>query len=184
MNSLPTNNRWKRDPDAPKPRRQNSFTSRSSRGRSERGGYGRSERGGYGRSERGGYGRSGRGRQPRAMFRRPDKPAPPRAPDISSMEAFPSLGGARPVKKTTLNFKEKAQGEFNLPKHEVKLPKRMERVQKKEEEVEIDYNDVAAHEDKCELSDAEEYNSSDEAPKRNTMVSLKKKKTVRAPVLN
>ena len=176
MNSLPTNNRWKREPDAPKPRRQNSFTSRSSRGRSGRGGFGR--------SGRGGYGRSGRGRHPRAMFRRPDKPAPPRAPDISSMEAFPSLGGAKPVKRATLNFKEKAQGEFNLPKHEAKLPKRMERIQKEEEEEEIDYNDVAAHEDKCELSDDEEYDSSDEAPKRNTMVSLKKKKTVRAPVLN
>lgn len=163
MDSLPTNNRWKRAPVDPNPRYPKNDSFRSSRGRS----------------------RPGRGRHPRnnRMFRRPEKPPPPKAPDISSMEAFPSLGGNTPnPKKETLDYKTKAQGTFNLPKHKPILPKRNERQPKKEDDEEIDYNNVADYEDKCELSDHDEYDSSDDqAP---TMVSLKKKKTVRAPPLS
>ena len=166
MASLPTNNRWKRDPPTPEKShypKNNSF----SRGRS----------------------RPGRGRHPRnnRLFRRPEKPPPPKAPDISSMETFPSLGGNMPRrKKETLDYKTKAQGVFNLPKHTSIPPKRNERQPKKEDDAEIDYNHVAAHEDKCVLTHQDEYDSSDDVESEPNMMSLKLKKklVVKAPPLS
>lgn len=180
MASLPTNNRWKRDQPESKPRRSNAFAPTNTRWKRDQSAPRQSS---AFSSRRPHYDRNSK-RAPQRRFNRRRPPSPPKAPDISSMEAFPSLGGNTPArKKEALDYKTKAQGVFNLPKHIAVPPKRRTPPKKEEEEEETDYNNVADYEDKCEVSDEDEYESSDEADKPPPMVSLKRKTSVKAPEL-
>ena len=165
---MQTNNRWKRSPRDNASRNEGSYSRGGGRfnmdkDRYSRGG-GRYSRGG-GRYSRGGgrYGRGGSryGRSGNNFNRKIEKEAPP-IPNLMSEVDFPSLGKATKNNVSNMNYKSKIQNNIEpppAPKKRAPKKRNYNVPAKKRLDFEEDDDDIDEYEDKCVLSDQDEYDS-------------------------